>query len=147
MWFARVSLQDIQNIPNSGVPKPPVTIRLIVPASQCGSLIGKGGSKIKEIREVRTGSRMRSPDDAHARASVIGALSAQGHERCLAGRCEDSVGIVRRNNSGQGDRMLPASTIIHLSGGVTTDKFLRSKRQAAFPGVLNLNSHKHKQFI
>ena len=25
---------------------------MIVPASQCGSLIGKGGSKIKEIREV-----------------------------------------------------------------------------------------------
>lgn len=32
--------------------KPPVTIRLVVPASQCGSLIGKGGCKIKEIREV-----------------------------------------------------------------------------------------------
>ena len=29
-----------------------VTLRLIVPASQCGSLIGKGGSKIKEIREI-----------------------------------------------------------------------------------------------
>ncbi|GLV42054.1 mushroom-body expressed [Carabus blaptoides fortunei] len=36
----------------SGVPRPPITLRLIVPASQCGSLIGKGGSKIKEIREV-----------------------------------------------------------------------------------------------
>lgn len=35
-----------------GIPKPPITLRLIVPASQCGSLIGKGGSKIKEIREV-----------------------------------------------------------------------------------------------
>ena len=34
------------------VPRPPVTLRLIVPASQCGSLIGKGGSKIKEIREI-----------------------------------------------------------------------------------------------
>ncbi|XP_074537884.1 poly(rC)-binding protein 2-like isoform X1 [Halichoeres trimaculatus] len=32
--------------------KPPVTMRLVVPASQCGSLIGKGGCKIKEIREV-----------------------------------------------------------------------------------------------
>ncbi|KTF88197.1 hypothetical protein cypCar_00006114, partial [Cyprinus carpio] len=31
--------------------KPPVTLRLVIPASQCGSLIGKGGSKIKEIRE------------------------------------------------------------------------------------------------
>uniref|UniRef100_H2YPF6 K Homology domain-containing protein n=1 Tax=Ciona savignyi TaxID=51511 RepID=H2YPF6_CIOSA len=29
----------------------PVTIRLIVPASQCGSIIGKGGAKIKEIRD------------------------------------------------------------------------------------------------
>ena len=25
-----------------GVPRPPITLRLIVPASQCGSLIGKG---------------------------------------------------------------------------------------------------------
>ncbi|XP_048580248.1 poly(rC)-binding protein 3 [Nematostella vectensis] len=31
---------------------PPVTLRLIVPGSQCGSIIGKGGAKIKEIREV-----------------------------------------------------------------------------------------------
>ncbi|XP_078493498.1 poly(rC)-binding protein 3 isoform X1 [Ciona intestinalis] len=30
----------------------PVTIRLIVPASQCGSIIGKGGVKIKEIRDT-----------------------------------------------------------------------------------------------
>lgn len=29
-----------------------ITLKLIVPASQCGSLIGKGGSKIKEIREA-----------------------------------------------------------------------------------------------
>ena len=41
----------MQALPNS-VPKPPITMRLIVPATQCGSLIGKGGSKIKEIREV-----------------------------------------------------------------------------------------------
>ncbi|XP_065074963.1 poly(rC)-binding protein 2 isoform X3 [Ochlerotatus camptorhynchus] len=32
--------------------KTQIPIRLIVPASQCGSLIGKGGSKIKEIREI-----------------------------------------------------------------------------------------------
>ena len=29
-----------------------VALKLVVPASQCGSLIGKGGSKIKDIREV-----------------------------------------------------------------------------------------------
>lgn len=45
-----ILFQDLQNTPT--VPKPPVTLRLVVPASQCGSLIGKGGSKIKEIREV-----------------------------------------------------------------------------------------------
>ncbi|KAJ8976343.1 hypothetical protein NQ317_009795 [Molorchus minor] len=43
--------QDL-NSSSSGVPRPPITLRLVVPASQCGSLIGKGGSKIKEIREV-----------------------------------------------------------------------------------------------
>ncbi|XP_066150563.1 poly(rC)-binding protein 3 isoform X3 [Euwallacea fornicatus] len=43
---------QFQDNANSGVPRPPITLRLIVPASQCGSLIGKGGSKIKEIREV-----------------------------------------------------------------------------------------------
>ncbi|XP_043541155.1 poly(rC)-binding protein 2-like [Chiloscyllium plagiosum] len=32
--------------------QPPVTLRIVIPASQCGSLIGKGGCKIKEIREV-----------------------------------------------------------------------------------------------
>ncbi|KAI4812840.1 hypothetical protein KUCAC02_024207 [Chaenocephalus aceratus] len=38
--------------------KPPVTLRLVFPRSQCGSLIGKGGSKIKEIREaLRSGGR------------------------------------------------------------------------------------------
>ena len=45
--------EDLDSLITSpGVPKPPITLRLIVPASQCGSLIGKGGSKIKEIREV-----------------------------------------------------------------------------------------------
>ena len=31
---------------------PLVSFRLVIQTSQCGSLIGKGGSKIKEIREV-----------------------------------------------------------------------------------------------
>ncbi|KAF6722529.1 Poly(rC)-binding protein 4 [Oryzias melastigma] len=38
--------------------KPPLTVRLVIPASQCGSLIGKGGSKIKEIRET-TGAQVQ----------------------------------------------------------------------------------------
>ena len=47
------ALQDLANLVTpTTVPRPPITFRLVVPASQCGSLIGKGGSKIKEIREV-----------------------------------------------------------------------------------------------
>lgn len=39
-----------------------MTLRLVIPASQCGSLIGKAGTKIKEIREVRgRGSYPQSP--------------------------------------------------------------------------------------
>ncbi|KAJ2952231.1 hypothetical protein O0L34_g4506 [Tuta absoluta] len=41
-----------------GNSRAPITLRLIVPASQCGSLIGKGGSKIKEIRDV-TGANIQ----------------------------------------------------------------------------------------
>lgn len=33
---------------------PHVSFRLVIQTSQCGSLIGKGGAKIKEIREVGT---------------------------------------------------------------------------------------------
>merc|ERR1712061_764299 len=45
--------EDLSNLISPGtVPRPPITFRLVVPASQCGSLIGKGGSKIKEIREI-----------------------------------------------------------------------------------------------
>lgn len=47
---------------NSGGQRSPITLRLIVPASQCGSLIGKGGSKIKEIREV-TGASIQVASD------------------------------------------------------------------------------------
>ncbi|CAL8325393.1 unnamed protein product [Merluccius merluccius] len=42
--------------------KPPVTLRLVIPASQCGSLIGKGGGKIKEIRES-TGAQIQVAGD------------------------------------------------------------------------------------
>ena len=39
-----------------------MVVRLIVPASQCGSLIGKGGSKIKEIRESSGAAMQVSAD-------------------------------------------------------------------------------------
>lgn len=44
-------MQELINNSKSKI-TPPVTLRLIVPGSQCGSIIGKGGAKIQEIREV-----------------------------------------------------------------------------------------------
>uniref|UniRef100_A0A8C0FWP5 Poly(rC) binding protein 2 n=1 Tax=Bubo bubo TaxID=30461 RepID=A0A8C0FWP5_BUBBB len=58
------SSQDISSsMTNStAASRPPVTLRLVVPASQCGSLIGKGGCKIKEIRES-TGAQVQVAGD------------------------------------------------------------------------------------
>ncbi|XP_045210008.1 poly(rC)-binding protein 3-like isoform X3 [Mercenaria mercenaria] len=70
--------QDLQNTPT--VPKPPVTLRLVVPASQCGSLIGKGGIKIKEIREstgasIQVASEML-PNSTERAVTVSGTAEA-----------------------------------------------------------------------
>ncbi|XP_053925634.1 poly(rC)-binding protein 3 isoform X12 [Cuculus canorus] len=65
--FAMIAYKFEEDITNSmsnstATSKPPVTLRLVVPASQCGSLIGKGGSKIKEIRES-TGAQVQVAGD------------------------------------------------------------------------------------
>ncbi|XP_014245763.1 poly(rC)-binding protein 3 isoform X3 [Cimex lectularius] len=54
--------EEFQEMQNGSGSRSPITLRLIVPASQCGSLIGKGGSKIKEIREV-TGASIQVASD------------------------------------------------------------------------------------
>ncbi|XP_077582105.1 poly(rC)-binding protein 2-like isoform X2 [Stigmatopora nigra] len=53
--------------------KPPVTLRIVVPASQCGSLIGKGGCKIKEIRE-----------STNAQVQVAGDMLPNSTERAIS---------------------------------------------------------------
>lgn len=50
------------NNSNSNSYHPIVTLRLIIPASQCGSLIGRGGAKIKEIRELTGAAIQVAPD-------------------------------------------------------------------------------------
>ncbi|XP_021345113.1 poly(rC)-binding protein 3-like isoform X5 [Mizuhopecten yessoensis] len=79
--------QDLQNTPT--VPKPPVTLRLVVPASQCGSLIGKGGSKIKEIREttgasIQVASEML-PNSTERAVTVSG--TADAITQCIRNIC------------------------------------------------------------
>ncbi|XP_068597001.1 poly(rC)-binding protein 3-like isoform X2 [Brachionichthys hirsutus] len=63
--------------------KPPVTLRLVFPGSQCGSLIGKGGSKIKEIRET-TGAQVQVagdmlPDSTERAVTISGTPQAITH--------------------------------------------------------------------
>ncbi|KAM9601247.1 LOW QUALITY PROTEIN: poly(rC)-binding protein 2-like [Trichechus inunguis] len=64
--------------------RPPVTLRLAVPASQCGSLLGKGGGEIKEIRES-TGAQVQVAGDmlpnSTERAITIGGIPQSIIER------------------------------------------------------------------
>ncbi|NXA67588.1 PCBP2 protein, partial [Mohoua ochrocephala] len=55
-------LEEVSMTNSTAASRPPVTLRLVVPASQCGSLIGKGGCKIKEIRES-TGAQVQVAGD------------------------------------------------------------------------------------
>ena len=48
IFFSFVLFLGIRRSAGTSIPRPPITLRLIMPASQCGSLIDKGGSTIKE---------------------------------------------------------------------------------------------------
>ena len=47
-----VVLQDMQGIGQNGASPSQVVFRLVVPNANCGSLIGKAGNNIRELREV-----------------------------------------------------------------------------------------------
>ncbi|KFO57994.1 Poly(rC)-binding protein 4, partial [Corvus brachyrhynchos] len=55
-------LEEVDSPPTSPPGRAPVTLRLVIPASQCGSLIGKAGAKIREIRES-TGAQVQVAGD------------------------------------------------------------------------------------
>uniref|UniRef100_A0A8U7MR81 K Homology domain-containing protein n=1 Tax=Corvus moneduloides TaxID=1196302 RepID=A0A8U7MR81_CORMO len=56
-------LEEVDSPPTSPpAGRAPVTLRLVIPASQCGSLIGKAGAKIREIRES-TGAQVQVAGD------------------------------------------------------------------------------------
>lgn len=61
---------------STGIPRPPITLRLILPTSQCGSVIGKGGSNITEIREITGASIIVAsgtlPDSTEREIVVVG---------------------------------------------------------------------------
>ncbi|CAG2176741.1 unnamed protein product, partial [Oppiella nova] len=90
--IARKFEEDVQSTGGPGSPlgnKPHVTLRLIVPASQCGSLIGKGGAKIKEIREI-TGATIQVasemlPNSTERAVTVSG--SSESITKCIYQIC------------------------------------------------------------
>jgi len=60
-----------------------LTLKLIVPASQCGFIIGKSGNKIKEIREssrafIQVGSEML-PNSTERLVSITGTTDTISH--------------------------------------------------------------------
>uniref|UniRef100_A0AC34GTN5 K Homology domain-containing protein n=1 Tax=Panagrolaimus sp. ES5 TaxID=591445 RepID=A0AC34GTN5_9BILA len=71
--------KDLQNLTNN-VPQPPLTITLIFPAFICGLLIGKDGTKIKEIRKS-TGASIRVathflPNSTEKAVTISGTVTA-----------------------------------------------------------------------
>jgi len=82
--------EDLNNLISPGtMPRPPITFRLSVPASQCGSLIGKGGSKIKEIREV-TGASIQVASEMLPNSTERAVTISGGSEaviQCIKNLC------------------------------------------------------------
>lgn len=69
---------------------PPVTMRLLVPQSQCGPLIGKAGQRIKEIREA-SGTTITIPSESmpgSTERSVTLAGSPDSIKICISKICE-----------------------------------------------------------
>ncbi|XP_069768024.1 poly(rC)-binding protein 3 isoform X7 [Narcine bancroftii] len=98
--------------------KPPVTLRLVVPASQCGSLIGKGGSKIKEIRET-TGAQVQVAGDMLPN-STERAVTISGTPDAII-QCVKQICVVMLESPPKGAtvpyRPKPASAPIIFAGG------------------------------
>uniref|UniRef100_A0A2K5CJP4 K Homology domain-containing protein n=1 Tax=Aotus nancymaae TaxID=37293 RepID=A0A2K5CJP4_AOTNA len=103
--------------------RPPVTLRLVVPATRCGSLIGKGGCKIKEISES-TGAQVQVAGDmlpySTKRAITIAGVP-QSVTECVKQIC--LVMMETLSQSPQGRVMtipyqpMPASSPVICAGG------------------------------
>uniref|UniRef100_A0A8C1QYZ7 Poly(rC) binding protein 3 n=1 Tax=Cyprinus carpio TaxID=7962 RepID=A0A8C1QYZ7_CYPCA len=121
--FAMIAYKFEEDIINSmsnspATSKPPVTLRLVVPASQCGSLIGKGGSKIKEMRES-TGAQVQVAGDMLPN-STERAVTISGTPEAII-QCVKQICVVMLESPPKGAtipyRPKPASTPIIFSGG------------------------------
>ncbi|XP_044073416.1 poly(rC)-binding protein 3 isoform X2 [Siniperca chuatsi] len=121
--FAMIAYKFEEDIINSmsnspATSKPPVTLRLVVPASQCGSLIGKGGSKIKEMRES-TGAQVQVAGDMLPN-STERAVTISGTPEAII-QCVKQICVVMLESPPKGAtipyRPKPASNPVIFSGG------------------------------
>ncbi|XP_067884571.1 poly(rC)-binding protein 2-like isoform X3 [Heterodontus francisci] len=97
---------------------PPVTLRIVIPASQCGSLIGKGGCKIKEIRES-TGAQVQVAGDMLPN-STERAITIAGTPPSII-ECAKQICVVILESAPKGItvpyRPKPASAPVIFAGG------------------------------
>uniref|UniRef100_A0A672R2I4 Poly(rC)-binding protein 3-like n=1 Tax=Sinocyclocheilus grahami TaxID=75366 RepID=A0A672R2I4_SINGR len=121
--FAMIAYKFEEDIVNSmsnsqATSKPPVTLRLVVPASQCGSLIGKGGSKIKEMRES-TGAQVQVAGDMLPN-STERAVTISGAPEAII-QCVKQICVVMLESPPKGAtipyRPKPATAQVIFSGG------------------------------
>ncbi|XP_066225676.1 poly(rC)-binding protein 2 isoform X1 [Saccopteryx leptura] len=116
--------------------KPPVTLRLVVPASQCGSLIGKGGCKIKEIRES-TGAQVQVAGDMLPN-STERAITIAGIPQSII-ECVKQICVVMLETLSQSPpkgvtipyRPKPSSSPVIFAGG--QDRYSTGSDSASFP--------------
>uniref|UniRef100_A0A8C2LA12 K Homology domain-containing protein n=1 Tax=Cricetulus griseus TaxID=10029 RepID=A0A8C2LA12_CRIGR len=111
--------------------RPPVALRLVVPASQCGSLIGKGGCKIKEIRES-TGAQVQVAGDMLPN-STEWAITIAGIPQSLI-ECVKQI-CVPPHPHPKGltitYRPKPSSSLVIFAGG--QDRYSTGSDSASFP--------------
>uniref|UniRef100_A0A3B3ZHG2 K Homology domain-containing protein n=1 Tax=Periophthalmus magnuspinnatus TaxID=409849 RepID=A0A3B3ZHG2_9GOBI len=118
--------------------KPPVTLRIVVPASQCGSLIGKGGCKIKEIRES-TGAQVQVAGDMLPN-STERAITIAGTPQSII-ECVKQICVVMLESPPKGVTIpyrpkLSGSPVI-FAGGQLTKLHQLAMQQNPFPIATN----------
>uniref|UniRef100_A0A8C1TVJ2 Poly(rC)-binding protein 2-like n=1 Tax=Cyprinus carpio TaxID=7962 RepID=A0A8C1TVJ2_CYPCA len=114
--------------------KPPVTLRIVVPASQCGSLIGKGGCKIKEIRES-TGAQVQVAGDMLPN-STERAITIAGTPLSII-ECVKQICVVMLESPPKGVtipyRPKPSGSPVIFAGGQLTKLHQLAMQQSPFP--------------
>ncbi|XP_057272994.1 poly(rC)-binding protein 2 isoform X8 [Pezoporus wallicus] len=114
--------------------RPPVTLRLVVPASQCGSLIGKGGCKIKEIRES-TGAQVQVAGDMLPN-STERAITIAGIPQSII-ECVKQICVVMLESPPKGVtipyRPKPSTSPVIFAGGQLTKLHQLAMQQSPFP--------------